>query len=93
MASVSVIEVHVSGDVFKDFTALEHAHDRYGSRLIYVIARDEETVMKLINEAIQGAYHEIENEAIILRAQELRQLHETLRQENIRRFIRELTRR
>ncbi|GAB6946853.1 hypothetical protein JCM16161A_09830 [Vulcanisaeta sp. JCM 16161] len=86
----AVVEVHVGGDMYKDLAFLKHAYDRYGSRLIYVITKDEETVMRLINEAVQGAFHEIKDQVIIVKAQELRQLHEALEPEGIRRLINEL---
>ncbi|BDR91064.1 hypothetical protein [Vulcanisaeta souniana] len=84
----AVVEIHVSGDAYKDLASLKHAYDRYGSRLIYVIVKDEEVVMKLIN----GAFHEIKDQIIIVKAQELRQLHKALSKEDIRKFISELIR-
>ncbi|MGC9227516.1 MAG: EVE domain-containing protein, partial [Caldivirga sp.] len=83
----AVVEVHVSGDAYKDLAALKHAYDKYGSRLIYVVARDEDTVLRLINEAIGGAFHEIKDELIIIKADELRRLHEALSSEAIRAFV------
>ncbi len=82
-----IVEVHVGGDAYKDLAALKHAYDKYGSRLIYVIARDEDTVLRLINEAIGGAFHEIKDELIIIKANELRRLHEALSSEAIREFV------
>ena len=49
--------------------------------------------MNLVNEAVEGAFHEIKDELIIVRAQELKQLHEALSHENLRRLINELTKR
>ena len=83
----AVVEVHVSGDIHKDLASLKHAYDKYRAKPIYVIARDEEVVAKLL----QGAFHEVKGKIIILRAWELKQLHEVLRQENVKRFINELT--
>lgn len=36
----AVVEVHVGSDVYKDLAALKHAYDRYGCKLVYVLARD-----------------------------------------------------
>ncbi|MEL9909421.1 MULTISPECIES: EVE domain-containing protein [Thermoprotei] len=88
---LAVVEVHVGGDVFKDLSSLKHAYDKFGSKLIYVIARDEDKVVSLVNEAIEGAFHEIKDKIIILRTQELEEIHEALRKENTRRLIKELT--
>ena len=84
----AVVEVHVGGIVSEDLVRLKIAHDNYGSRLIYVVARDEDKIMRTVQETL----HELKDEIIILRAQELKQLHETLKQESIRRLIKELTR-
>ena len=89
---LAVVEVHVGGDMFKDLSSLKHAYDRFGSKLIYIVARDEDKVISLVNEALEGAFHEIERAIIILRARELIQLHRALEQENTRRLIKELTR-
>ena len=89
---LAVVEVHVGDDVYKDLSSLKHAYDRFGSKLIYIVARDEDKVTSLIKEALEGAFHEIEKTIIILRARELIQLHGTLGQENTRRLIKELTR-
>ena len=83
----AVVEVHVGGDVFKDLASLKHAYDRYGSLLIYVVARDEDSVTKLVNEAVRGAFHEIKDKLIIIKAYELRKLHGTLNDEAVRKLI------
>lgn len=87
----AVTEIHVGGDVYKDLAALKHARDTYESKLIYVIARDESKVLSLVNEALEGAFHEIKDELILLKAEELVQLHEVLKKENARRLLKELT--
>lgn len=87
----AVVEVHVRGDIYKDLAALKHAYDKYGSRPIYVIANEDvDQVLKLVNEAMQGAFHEIREQIIIIRHSELVQLHNTLRNENIKKLINEL---
>ncbi|MGC8544023.1 MAG: EVE domain-containing protein, partial [Vulcanisaeta sp.] len=83
----AVVEVHVGGDVFKDLASLKHAYDRYGSLLIYVVARDEDSVTKLVNETVRGAFHEIKDKLIIIKAYELRKLHGALNDEAVRKLI------
>jgi len=83
----AVAEVHVGGDVFKDLASLKHAYDKYGSLLIYVVARDEDAVARLVNEAVRGAFHEIKDKLIMIRADELRRLHEALSNGAVRKFV------
>ena len=86
----AVVEVHVGGRISDDLLKFIEIRKKYhgASRLIYVIARDENKIMR----AVQETLHELKDEIIILRAQELKQLHEVLKQESIRRLIKELTR-
>ncbi|ABP51068.1 MULTISPECIES: EVE domain-containing protein [Pyrobaculum] len=86
----AVAEVHVGGDVYKDLAALKHAYDRYGSKLVYVLARDEEQVAKLLNEALQGAFHEIGEHIAVVKAEELHELHETLKLAGVKGLLKQL---
>ncbi|RFA94634.1 hypothetical protein CGL51_09510 [Pyrobaculum aerophilum] len=81
----AVVEVHVGGDIYKDLAALKHAYDRYGSKLIYVLAGDEEAVARLLDG--QGAFHEIREHVAVVRAEELLKLREALRLDGARRLL------
>ena len=83
----AVVEVHVGGDVYKDLAALKHAYDRYGCKLVYVLARDEEQVAKLLDEALQGAFHEIKEHVAVVKPKDLLKLREALRQEGVRMLL------
>ncbi|AAL62650.1 conserved hypothetical protein [Pyrobaculum aerophilum str. IM2] len=83
----AVVEVHVGGDVYKDLAALKHAYDKYGCKLVYVLARDEEQVAKLLDEALQGAFHEIREHVAVVKPMELLKLREALRQEGVMRLL------
>ncbi|MEM4438401.1 MAG: hypothetical protein QW680_07170, partial [Pyrobaculum sp.] len=63
------------------------AYDRYGSRLIYVLAGDEKAVARLLDEALQGAFHEIKEHVAVVRAEELLKLREALRLDGARRLL------
>ena len=77
--------MHVGGDIYKDLAALKHAHDKYSSKLIYVLAGDEEAVARLLDG--QGAFHEIREHVAVIRAEELLKLREALRLDGARRLL------
>ena len=80
-------EVHVRGDVYKNLAALKHAYDKCGSRLIYVLARDEEAVAWLLDKPLQVAFHEIKEHVAVVRAEELLKLRKSLQMDGARRLL------
>nr|WP_274379601.1 EVE domain-containing protein [Vulcanisaeta thermophila] len=83
----AVVEVHVRGEIDKDLTALMHAYKKYRSRPIYVITNKD---MDKVHNLLKETFDEIKEQVIIIRHGELAQLHDTLRNENIRKLINEL---
>jgi hypothetical protein len=61
------------------------AYDRYGSRLIYVLAGDEKAVARLLDG--QGAFHEMREHVAVVRAEELLKLRDALRLDGARRLL------
>ena len=71
----------------KTWPRLKYTYDRYGCKLAYILARDEEAAAKLLDEALQGAFYEIKEYVVVLKPEELLELRRALKLEGIRRLL------
>jgi len=61
-------EVHIAGNLYKDFAALKHAYDKWNSKIFLICTESD---LQKAKDMTAGSFHEIKNKIEILDAQEL----------------------